>query len=1021
MSMVYPHISTSADLLKSTVRLDELFPYLLEQGTVAAAIVNSKLYGVLPFWEACKRAGIHGVLGLSVSLEFQGRSYPAVLYARSNAGYKNLLKITSALSTREKEAIPEQWLKAYRQGLACAILNRFDAEIDEHKGVFSFVQSVFPDACYGSVERPGGERHEQEDAFTAACKATGLKIIASQESRYVHESDAFAYEVASAIGQGLKLNDPERQKPDHTKAYVPAAAEFAVWFEDRPEWRAEAERLMLDCQVTIALNQQLLPVFTLPEGTDRHRYIVELCEKGLAERLPNYSKAYTERLMYELSIIGQMGFIDYFLIVADFMKFAREQEILTGPGRGSSASSLVAFSLRITDVDPLEHGLLFERFLNPERVTLPDIDIDFADHRRHEVVEYVARKYGEAKTAQIITFGTLSAKAVARDTARVFGFEAEELDAISKMIPNRPGTTLRSALKDSPALNEWIIAEDTRKTWFKTALKLEGLPRHASTHAAGVILSPTSLVDHVPIEKGSEGIFITQWPMGELEAIGLLKMDFLGLRNLTILEQIRRLVHRDTGKWIDYRKIPLEDDATYALLAKGDTTGIFQLESDGMRRALQQIKPTAFGDIVAVNALFRPGPMEFIPLYARRKHKQERVDYVHPVLEPILSETYGVIVYQEQIMQIASRMAGFSLGEADLLRRAVSKKKREILDEERIHFTKGAASKGFTEEAATEVYNLIVRFADYGFPKSHAVAYSMISYQLSFMKTHYAVPFYAAMLANSAGNAEKTQQLLQEAKERGIALLPPSVQKSFHSFSVEDGKLRVGLNAVKGVPGTAVRALMQARKEGGAFSSMFDIAERISAIHFTRKAFEPLVKAGALDDFGLDRGVLLASLDSAVKHAELVKPNEEPGLFDDLGSSFMKPKYAKASPIPENLKLDYEKDVLGFYLSTHPIAREKETRGKSYADLNGLKNRKDRDQVTVLGVVEEIKRIRTKKGDAMAFVNLQDDTGSASLTLFPAEYAKYNAALEPHAVLEIQGTIENRNHKTAIICKTIST
>lgn len=1019
--MVYPHISTSADLLKSTVRLDELFPFLLQQGTVSAAIVNTKLYGILPFWEACKGAGIHGVVGLSVSIEFKGQDYPAVLYAKTNAGYKNLLKITSALSTRDKEAVPEQWLKAYSEGIACALLNKIDWSAADSTGVFAFLKNVFPDACYGSIERPGGERNEQESDFAAACQAAGLKILASQESRYLREADAFAYEVASAIEQGLKINDPERKKPEHTKAYVPNAEEFKSWFEDHPEWLAETENLLLGCHVTIALHQQLLPRFPLPKDADRYQYIEEMCKKGLAERIPNYTKDYTERLGYELSIIGQMGFIDYFLIVADFMKFARSQEILTGPGRGSSASSLVAFSLHITDVDPLEHGLLFERFLNPERVTLPDIDIDFADHRRHEVVEYVARKYGEAKTAQIITFGTLSAKAVARDTARVFGFEAEELDAISKMISNRPGTTLRSALKESPALNEWIVAEEARKTWFKTALKLEGLPRHASTHAAGVILSPTPLVEQVPIEKGSEGIYITQWPMGELEAIGLLKMDFLGLRNLTILEGIRRLVHLDTGKWIDYRKIPLEDNETYALLAKGDTTGVFQLESDGMRRALQQIQPTAFGDIVAVNALFRPGPMEFIPLYARRKHKQERVEYVHPVLEPILSETYGVIVYQEQIMQIAARMAGFSLGEADLLRRAVSKKKREILDEERVHFTKGAASKGFTEEAATEVYNLIVRFADYGFPKSHAVAYSMISYQLSFMKTHYAVPFYAALLANSAGNAEKTQQLLQEAKERSIPLLPPSVQKSFHSFSVEDGKIRVGLNAVKGVPGTAVRALMQARKEGGPFSSMFDIAERISAIHFTRKAFEPLVKAGALDDFGLDRGVLLASIDSAVKHAELVKPNEEPGLFDDLGTSFMKPKYAKASPIPENLKLDYEKDVLGFYLSKHPIAREKETRGKPFADLNGLKALKDRTQVTVLGMVEEIKRIRTKKGDAMAFVSLQDDTGAASMTLFPAEYAKYNAALEPHAILEIQGTIENRNHKTAIICKTIAT
>lgn len=1018
--MVYPHISTSADLLKSTVRLDELFPYLKEQGAASAAIVNTKLYGILPFWEACRRAGIHGVVGLSAFIEFEEQQYPVVLYAQSNGGYSNLLKISSALSTRDKEAIPEQWLKAYREGLICVIPNKPEWLLTDRSPVFRYIKELFGPAAFGSLERPGGIPSEHEPAFAELCEQAELPIIATHESRYLHQQDAFAYEVASAIGQGLKMNDPERKKPEHTNAYVPGRQEFESWFADHPEWLQRTAEMLESCQVTIAMDRQLLPVFPLPKETDKAAFIAELCKLGLTERVPGYSQIYQERLDYELSVIGTMGFIDYFLIVADFMKYARDQDILTGPGRGSSASSLVAYSLKITDVDPIEHGLLFERFLNPERVTLPDIDIDFADYRRHEVVDYVAKKYGAVRTAQIITFGTLSAKAVARDTARVFGFEAEELEAISKMIPSRPGTTLRSALKESPALNDWIVEREERKSWFKTALKLEGLPRHASTHAAGVILSPSPLVDHVPIEKGHEGIYLTQWPMQELEAIGLLKMDFLGLRNLTILEQIRGLVYWDTQKRIDYRSIPLQDADTYKLLALGDTTGVFQLESDGMRRALQQIKPTAFGDIVAVNALFRPGPMEFIPLYARRKHGEEAVKYVHPILEPILSETYGVIVYQEQIMHIAAKMAGFSLGEADLLRRAVSKKKREILDEERAHFTRGAKAKGFTEAEASEVYDLIVRFADYGFPKSHAVAYSIISYQLSYMKTHYPVYFYTGLLTNSSGNAEKTKQLLQEIKDKKIPLLPPSVQKSRHSFSVEEGQIRVGLNAVKGVPGTTVKSLLAAREEGP-FTSLFNIAERISGLHFTRKAFEPLIKAGALDDFGYDRGILLASLDSAIKHAELVKPNEDPGLFDDMGSSFMKPKYTKATELPENLKLDFEKEVLGFYLSKHPIEREKEQRKKSFVELKLLKTKRDRESVRVLGMVEDIKRIRTKKGDAMAFLTLMDETGPASVTLFPVEYAKYNLLLEPHAILEIQGVVENRNQKTAIICKNIET
>ncbi|MFD1030397.1 DNA polymerase III subunit alpha [Metaplanococcus flavidus] len=1018
--MVYPYISTSADLLKSTVRLDELFPFLKEQGTAAVAIVNTALYGVLPFWEACYKAGIHGVLGFSTSIEFEEQHYPVVLYAQSNTGYANLLKISSALATRKRESIPEQWLNAYQEGLICVIPDGLEWTLTDRSEIFDYISAIFGERCYGSIQRPGGEISESEEDFIAVCKSKSLPIIATQEVRYLKKEGAFAHEVAAAIGQGLKLSDDQRISPQHTNAYAPTADEMKNWFSDRPEWLSAAEKMLESCIVTIQTNRQLLPVFPLAKEINKADYIKELCQQGVKERLGRASidSEYLSRLEYELDVIGTMGYIDYFLIVADFMKFARNEGIMTGPGRGSSASSLVAFSLQITDVDPLEHGLLFERFLNPERVTLPDIDIDFADHRRHEVVEYVARKYGQARTAQIITFGTLSAKAVARDTARVFGFDNEDLEAISKMIPNRPGTTLRSALKENKALNDWIIAQEERKTWFKTAIQLEGLPRHASTHAAGVILSPTALVDYVPIEEGNEGIYLTQWPMGDLEAIGLLKMDFLGLRNLTILEQIQRLVKWDTGKLIDYRKISLDDQKTYGLLAEGDSSGVFQLESDGMRKALRQIQPTAFGDIVAVNALFRPGPMEFIPLYARRKHKLEAVTYVHPILEPILKETYGVIVYQEQIMKIAAQMAGFSLGEADILRRAVSKKKREILDQERVNFVNGALKKGFKESEATEVYDLIVRFADYGFPKSHAVAYSMISYQLAYMKANFPVHFYTAMLGNSTGNAEKTKQLLQEVKEKNIPLLPPSVQKSFSSYSIEEGKIRIGLNSVKGVPGTAVKALLASRMEGE-FTSLFNIAERVSAIHFTRKAFEPLIKAGALDDFGLDRGVLLASLDSAVKHAELVRPDLEPGLFDDTGISFMKPKYTKASPIPENLKLDLEMEVLGFYLSTHPLQREKEQRQKNYDDLKSLKHKRDKDRVIVLGMVEEVKRIRTKKGDAMAFVNLQDDTGPASVTLFPEEYAKFNALLLEDAILEVQGIIENRNNRTSIICKNI--
>lgn len=1016
--MVYPHIVTAADPLKSTIRLEELFSVLTEQGASAAALINSKLYGVLPFWDACKKAGIHGVLGLSVPVDFDGAALPVVLYAQNNTGYQMLLKLTSALSTRDVEAIPQKWLAAYQEGLLCVIPDNAAWVLTDRSEALGSLSRLFGERLFASIERPGGSVQKTEEAFIEFCSTFGLKFMASHECRYVKQEDAFAYEVARSIGEGFKLSDPERPQSGHSAAFVPTQAQLSEWFSDHPEWLEQSRALLMNCRVTIPLNRQLLPKYPVREGSDKSEVIRALCQKGLEERVGKLEQSYSDRLDYELGVISAMGYIDYFLIVSDFMAYARKRGILTGPGRGSSAGSLVAFALRITDVDPLAHGLLFERFLNPERVTLPDIDIDFADHRRHEVVEYVAKKYGALQTAQIITFGTLSAKAVARDTARVFGFEAEELEKISKLIPSRPGITLREALRESKALEGWIIGNETRERWFKTALKLEGLPRNSSIHAAGVILSPGPLVDYVPIEKGNDDIFITQWPMQELEAIGLLKMDFLGLRNLTILENMAHMLKRDLNFSVDYRSLALDDKETYALLAKGDTAGIFQLESPGMRRALMLIKPSAFGDIVAVNALYRPGPMEFIPLYARRKHGQEAVAYIHPVLEPILSETYGVIVYQEQIMKIAADMAGFSLGEADLLRRAVSKKNRQILDEERQHFVGGATAKGYTAKEAGDVYDLIVRFADYGFPKSHAVAYSMISYQLAYMKAHYPLQFYAALLSNSQGNNEKTAQFMREMKERGIQLAAPCIAKSRYGFSSEEQQVRTGLSAVKGVPGTAVKAILAARKDGP-FQSLFNIAERISAVHFTRKAFEPLIKAGALDTLGKDRAVLLASLDSAIKHAELVKPNEDPGLFDDVGSSFMKPKYTKAEPMPDGLKLDFEKEALGFYLSTHPVEREKEQRKKAYMALNDLPKKKDRERVEVLGLVEDVRRIRTKKGDAMAFVTLQDETGVASVTLFPKEYAQYNEMLDKDALLEIQGTAETRQGKTTIICKSI--
>lgn len=1022
MATVYPQIVTSADLLKSLIRLEELIPFLLKQQAKSAAIVNSKLYGVLPFWQQLKKAKIHPVIGLTVKVNFTDNDdLPVILYAESDEGYRNLMKISSAISVGNRDQLPLKWLKGYSQGLLMLIPATEDEwQVEASEAAIAIGHSIFTsDRLYIGISRPIGELSTREAWIVGQSEKLGIKITAMHRAHYMSESDAFALTAATAIRTGKTLADIGPANFDNGLSFMPSKEEWNEWFSDRTEWLANAEAMLQRCTASPVDDQRHMPKFPLAPDQSAADELQKLCLQGLSERLPHAGKNYVERLTYELGIISNMGYADYFLIVSDFMKFSRRNKILTGPGRGSSASSLVAFTLYITDVDPLKYNLLFERFLNPERITMPDIDIDFADDRRHEVIQYVARKYGQQHTAQIITFGTLSAKAAARDAGRIFGFESKDLELISKMIPNKLNITLKTAFEESDALKKWVNEEEMRKKWFSTALSLEGLPRHASTHAAGVVLSPKPLVEVVPIEAGSEGLYLTQWPMQEVEAAGLLKMDFLGLRNLTILEEIREMIVNESNRWIDFESIPLDDMKTFELLQKGDTSGVFQLESEGMRNTLRQIRPTRFEDIVAINALFRPGPMDFIPVYAKRKHGEETVAYAHPDLKPILEETYGVIVYQEQIMQIASRMAGFSMGEADLLRRAVSKKKREILDQERAHFVTNSMNKGYSQQTAEEVYDLIVRFADYGFPKSHAAAYSLISYYMAFLKANFPAYFYAALLSNAIGNPEKLAKLLMEVKEKRIKVLRPSILKSDLRFTVENGAVRFGLSAIKGVSNQFYRKLLGVRKPKNQWKDLFELAVDLSAEHFTRKSLEPLIKAGALDDFHDNRGTLLASLDAAIMHAELVRPNDSPDLFSGSDFSFGKPKYTETESIPHLSKLQFEREVLGFYFSDHPAVFIKRKLGEGVVNLSDVESNRNGDMITVAGLLTEIKRIRTKKGDSMAFATLQDESGILSCTFFPKEFASMNAHLKEWKTIGMSGVVEWRNGKPQLIVKRI--
>ena len=702
MSFIHLHVYSAYSLLTSTASVEKLVLDAKKKGYKSIALTDRNvMYGAVSFYKQCLKHSIKPIIGLTVDVlseQQKDKAFPLVLLAKNQSGLQNLLKITSAVQTKSIAGIPIKWLKHYSDGLIAlspgiegeleqAVLNNDSTMIEQ---VLALYEQLFGESFYISLQNHQIP-YEQDlnNSLIRIATDHGIKLVATNRVYYLDQGDAFAQECLMAIKNGEKLQDEAQLSLESDQFYLKTPNEMTELFSYVPEALENTLKIAEACNVMIELNQTKLPRFPTENGKSAETMLEELCWQGLAQRYPVQNDEIKQRLQYELNIIKKMKFSDYFLIVWDFMKFARESGILTGPGRGSAAGSIVSYTLYITDVDPIQHGLLFERFLNPERISMPDIDLDFPDHRRDEVIHYVTQKYGQLHVAQIITFGTLAAKAALRDVGRVFGLNTKELDQLSRLIPSKLGITLRDAYNESQALQTFVNHSDQNKRLFETALVLEGLPRHTSTHAAGVVISEEPLVHVIPIQEGHDGIYLTQYSMEYLEELGLLKIDFLGLRNLTLLETILKSIQRTTGRKVNIKNIPIDDPGTYELISRGQTTGVFQLESEGMRNVLTKLKPTRFEDIVAVNALYRPGPMENIPLFINRKHGHEKVVYPHASLQPILENTYGVIVYQEQIMQIAAVMAGFSLGEADLLRRAVSKKQKDVLDRERSPFYYG--------------------------------------------------------------------------------------------------------------------------------------------------------------------------------------------------------------------------------------------------------------------------------------------------------------------------------------------
>jgi len=1031
MSFVHLQLSSAYSLLSSTISINELVKNAKEMGYSAIALTDRNvMFGVSAFYKEALKQGIKPIVGLTVDVISETdleKAYPLILLAQNNKGFSNLLKISSAVQTKNQKGIPVKWLKAYSEGLI-AISPGKEGEVEynilhENKEItektIHLWMSIFgPNQFYLSIQRHGIPSEDKlNEQITQLAIEKGIKVVATNNVHYLKQEDHIAYECLLAIKNGEKLADREQNEWQTDQYYLKNKQEMIDLFSDVPEVLENTWTIGQKCQVDLENIATTLPKYPITNGKTAGIYLKELCLLGFNKRYPHAPENYLKRLEYELTIINKMNYNDYFLIVWDFMKFANENGILTGPGRGSAAGSMVAYVLFITDIDPMKYNLLFERFLNPERISMPDIDIDFPDNKRDKVIQYVKGKYGELHVAQIITFGTLATKASLRDVGRVFGLSMKELEGLTRSIPSKSGISLKDSYRESKKLQQFVAESTRNRKIFEIACKIEGLPRHSSTHAAGVVLSRKPLVDIIPIIKGNEDIYLTQYSMEYLEEMGLLKMDFLGLRNLSLIESILEIIYSSTKERIDIRNIPLDDSKVFDLLSKGETTGIFQLESDGMRNVLEKLKPTEFEDIVAVNALYRPGPMENIPHYINRKHGKEAVDYYHTDLKEILNSTYGVIIYQEQIIQIASKMAGFSLGEADLLRRAVSKKQKEVLDKERIHFIKGAKSKGYQEETANEIYELIVRFANYGFNRSHAVAYSMIAYQLAYLKANYPEYFMAALLSSAIGNEGKLLQYTSELKKMGIELLPPSINKSYFSFRVENKKIRYSLAAIKGIGGNILKEIFRARKQK-VFEDLFDFCLRTSPKIISRKILESLIYSGSFDEFGLDRATLLATIDVAIQHVQLVHPDDQDqsDLFSE-DDFFFKPKYVEVDSMRQEDKLALEKSVLGFYLSAHPVSIYNEY--MEALQITALGDMKSGSKYNMIAYVTEVTSIRTKKGEPMSFIRLSDQSGDMDGVVFPIVYRKEQEKLRTGEIIYLEGKLEERNKKHQVVVQVV--
>ncbi|UOQ46163.1 DNA polymerase III subunit alpha [Halobacillus salinarum] len=1029
MSFIHLNVRSSYSLMKSTIKVKELVEQAKELGYDSLALTDEGVMsGSVSFYKHCKENGIKPILGMHAEVQHQEESYSVIFLARNNEGYQNLLALSSIIQL-DKRPLQFKELHIHHKGLLIILISSFsslgaslaEGNIKEAANIVQPWYDLFADEdIYLSVEEQNSYLERQiQKPLKKWAEAEDIQVTAISDVRYLTKDDDQAYQCLRAIDEGSRLEIdqmPMLPKSFDLKPESDLESYFLDWW---PEVLLKTEEIGDKCQVELEFGKHLIPSYPVPDKKTAAQYLRELCEEALQSKYTDRYQTAEKRMNHELDIIISMNFSDYFLIVWDFVHYARSRGIHAGPGRGSAAGSIVAYLLNITQVDPLHYHLLFERFLNPERISMPDIDIDFPDHRRDEVIAYVADKYGTAHVAQICTFGTFASRSVLRELFKVMSIDQNDASFILKQLPFATTHSLVKLVQASEDLKNYIRQSNKLQLLFRIATKLEGLPRHISTHAAGVVISEQPLVKHTAVMPGQGDVHLTQLAMGDLESIGLLKMDFLGLRNLTFIERMEQRIRKNQNQAFRTDEIPLDDPSTFQLLQQGKTIGVFQLESQGMRGVLERLKPTRFEDVVAVNALYRPGPMDYIPVFIKRKHGGEQVTYPHPDVEAILKDTFGVLVYQEQIMQVAQKVAGYSLGQADLLRRAVSKKQQKVLKEQEDEFMKGCKRQGYSQDMGKELFNWIVKFSNYGFNRSHAVAYSLISYRLAYLKAHYPSYFLAELMNSHLGDRQKLSAYLREARELNVKVKGPSINQSYTLCVDERGSIRIGLIAIKGVGLQAVEAILEERQQGR-FKGLNDFCLRVVHRAVSRSVIEALILSGAFDELQQNRAQLLASIDQALEQGELFKEFQgQTGLFGEelqTGEDFL-----HVEPFPIFKQLAMEKEVLGTYISEHPLeAHRNSLRKHGVLSIDQIFFMKKNGKIETASVVESVKEIRTKRGEPMAFVTLSDETSEMDAVLFPNVYREYRSWLNEQMLVSVKGKTEKRNDKVQLIVEKIS-